>query len=119
MSHTNFTSNFRDPMSMVLTEEEEHAVSRLRAHGIGRGILAKGRRQTHLHHFVKMNDALCKVKRGLLRGSGDAGTMLHTFGACFLEAILFDVSILERRSVEHAGAEHITDAPHRRKSHFV
>lgn len=63
-------------------------------------------RQKHTF-FVKLNEALKKVKPRLIQASGDGGCAVHTFDAGFFETILFGISILERRSVKHAGPEHL------------
>jgi hypothetical protein len=57
--------------------------------------------------FVKLNEALRKVKPRLIQSTGDEGCMLHTFDAGFLETIMFGISLIERRSVKHAGPEHL------------
>jgi len=63
-------------------------------------------RQKHTF-FVKLNEALKKVKPRLIQASGDGGCEVHTFDAGFFETIIFGISILERRSVKHAGPEHL------------
>jgi hypothetical protein len=57
--------------------------------------------------FVKLNEALRKVKPRLIQACGDGGCATHTFDAGFLEAIMFGITIIERRSVKHAGPEHL------------
>lgn len=65
--------------------------------------------QTKQRHtfFVKLNEALRKIKPRLIQAAGDGGCITHTFDAGFFEAIIFGISILERRSVKHAGPEHL------------
>jgi len=57
--------------------------------------------------FVKLNEALRKIKPRLIQASGDDGCMAHTFDAGFFETIMFGITMLERRSVKHAGPEHL------------
>jgi len=63
-------------------------------------------RQKHTF-FVKLNEALQKIKPRLIQASGDEGAIVHTFDAGLLESIMFGITILERRSVKHAGPEHL------------
>lgn len=63
-------------------------------------------RQKHTF-FVKLNEALRKIKPRLIQACGDGGCATHTFDAGFLEAIMFGITAIERRSVKHAGPEHL------------
>lgn len=57
--------------------------------------------------FVKMNEALQKVKPRLIQAIGDQGCTVHTFDAGFFDAICFGMALFEKRSVKHAGPEHL------------
>lgn len=66
----------------------------------------EGVKQVHTF-FVKLNEALQKIKPRLIQSMGDNGCMTYTFDAAFLETLMFGISLLEKRSVKHAGPEHL------------
>jgi hypothetical protein len=59
--------------------------------------------------FVKLNEALQKMKPRAIQSTGDQGCMTQAFGPGFLEAIIFGISFLEARSVKHAGPKHLRE----------
>ena len=65
-------------------------------------------RQRHTF-FVKLNEALQKMKPRAIQSTGDQGCMTQAFGPGFLEAIVFGISFLEARSVKHAGPRHLRE----------
>jgi len=68
--------------------------------------VAEGVRQRHTF-FAKLNEALAKIKPRLIQASGNQGCLTHTFDAGFIDAIMYGIASIERRSVKHAGPEHL------------
>lgn len=52
--------------------------------------------------FVKLNEALAKVKPRLIQQAGKEGAAIHIADAGILERIIFGIAFLEMRSIKHA-----------------
>lgn len=69
--------------------------------------------------FVKLNEALNKVKARGIVSSSDEGTEGHLLDTATPEALLFSCLFFEMRSVKHANGQQLRDRFARRLEHFV